>query len=488
MKNTIEIIKSLTGYDLYKYKRRNSSASLRDVVAYDKEMKNQKTGTVFVSKSKEDLSQGKGFVVTSYETLDDNIDQLTHWTPNTFLGGTYYDFSNRIIKGHTKSNLKQINTLGYDIDTKQVDLYGLFLKCDELGMPRPNLILETPKGYQVFFVLDTPFYIHKNYDFKAIRIAERIHNNILHAIEQVVPVDVNCNPFGFFRIPRTDNVIYFNDDFADTEGFINWSIDYEKTKRKSAFSVVYGGKASLDAYTSSGWYKALLHNKNIDMGYYASSRNNALFTLALANYADEIPFNDAYDVLDRWNSALNNPLPINEFNRTLDSAYSGRYQGVKREYVDALLETWSTKDVSFKPKQSGWYKFAKPRKDRVRSHNHEWVQDIKDYIKSKTSELEPYFESSYRSIAEELNIPLSSFKRAIKNKIFKIKTVGRGRAARSFFAIKSTIISHAIKLKKQNSINEQLNIMLSSSQKHVKINQKSTPKEIPTHAFYHDTS
>src|SRR5699024_854569 len=123
MKNTIEIIKALTGYDLYKYKRRNSSASLRDVVAYDKEMKNQKTGTVFVSKSKGDLSQGKGFVVTSYETLNDNIDQLTHWTPNTFLGGTYYDFSNRIIKGHTKNNLKQINTLGYDIDTKQVDLY-----------------------------------------------------------------------------------------------------------------------------------------------------------------------------------------------------------------------------------------------------------------------------------------------------------------------------------------------------------------------------
>src|SRR5690625_7755556 len=92
MKNTIEIIKALTGYDLYKYKRRNSSASLRDVVAYDKEMKNQKTGTVFVSKSKGDLSQGKGFVVTSYETLNDNIDQLTHWTPNTFLGGTYYDF------------------------------------------------------------------------------------------------------------------------------------------------------------------------------------------------------------------------------------------------------------------------------------------------------------------------------------------------------------------------------------------------------------
>src|SRR5690625_7084683 len=69
-------------------------------------MKNQKTGTVFVSKSKGDLSQGKGFVVTSYETLNDNIDQLTHWTPNTFLGGTYYDFSNRIIKGQDRKSTR----------------------------------------------------------------------------------------------------------------------------------------------------------------------------------------------------------------------------------------------------------------------------------------------------------------------------------------------------------------------------------------------
>ena len=85
---------------------------------------------------------------------------LSHWTPNTYRGGTYYNFKKRIIKGHTRDNLKQINVIGFDIDTKEVDLYALYLGCEELGLPRPNLLLETPRGFQVFFVLDTPFFIH----------------------------------------------------------------------------------------------------------------------------------------------------------------------------------------------------------------------------------------------------------------------------------------------------------------------------------------
>ena len=82
------------------------------------------------------------------------------WTPNTFRGGTYYNFQKRIIKGHTRDNLKQINVLGFDIDTKDIDLYALYLGCEELGLPRPNLLLETPKGFQFFYVLETPFFIH----------------------------------------------------------------------------------------------------------------------------------------------------------------------------------------------------------------------------------------------------------------------------------------------------------------------------------------
>ena len=56
-------------------------------------------------------------------------------------------FKKRIIKGHTRENLKQINVIGFDIDTKEIDLYGLYLGCEELGLPRPNLLLETPRDF-----------------------------------------------------------------------------------------------------------------------------------------------------------------------------------------------------------------------------------------------------------------------------------------------------------------------------------------------------
>ena len=59
-------------------------------------------------------------------------------------------FKKRIIKGHTRDNLKQINVIGFDIDTKEIDLYALYLGCEELGLPRPNLLLETPRGFQFF--------------------------------------------------------------------------------------------------------------------------------------------------------------------------------------------------------------------------------------------------------------------------------------------------------------------------------------------------
>src|SRR5699024_557427 len=131
----------------------------------------------------------------SYETLSEQYHDLSHWTPNVFRGGTYYDFSNRVIKGHEKNNLKQINVIGFDMDTKDVDLYVLFMAWAELGLPWPNVILETPRGYQGFFILETPFFIHKQGTYKSLRVAERIVFNVLEALSDYAPIATNCNPF-----------------------------------------------------------------------------------------------------------------------------------------------------------------------------------------------------------------------------------------------------------------------------------------------------
>ena len=353
--SVVEIMQFMTHNSLLLYKKKGSRVSSDKVVAYETKGKKNpyRKGVVFVSPSKADLIEGKGYVVTSYETLHEKRNILSHWTPNTYRGGTYYNFKKRIIKGHTRNNLKQINVIGFDIDTKEVDLYALYLGCEELGLPRPNLLLETPRGFQVFFVLDTPFYIHNQNDYKSLRVAERLSDNVRKALSAYVPVDTNCVPFGFYRIPREDNVLDFYDEPANTRELISWSIQFENQERRNFLHVINNKNTSVMNPVSSEWYQALVCATDINRGHHSASRNNALMTLALANYASGRPIEDAYDELDQFNSNLANPLNKSQFERTVKSAYSGKYKGVKRSYVEGLLELWTDGQVRFQGRE-GW--------------------------------------------------------------------------------------------------------------------------------------
>lgn len=484
----IDVIQTMTNNDLYLYKRRNSNASFQDLIMYDNAMQNTKSGVVFVSSTKDDLTRGKGFIITSYESLEEKYNELSHWTPNTFRGGTYYDFKKQYIKGHEKENLKQINVIGFDMDTKNVDLYALFLACDDLNLPRPNVILETPRGYQVFFILDTPFFIHKQQDYKALRVADRVASNVLESLSRYVPIDMNCNQFGFYRIPNDKNIIYFDDEKVETSSLIEWSKAYEHEIKKQKFHVIYGGKHSSECqYVASDWYRALLKAVNIRSGEYASSRNNALLTLALANYADGIDYETAYDVLDQWNSALKQPLPLKEFERTLKSAYSGKYKGVQRYYVESLLVNWTDGSATFNGKQNGWYKFAKPREERERSHYTEWEEDIITYLNAHTSAEKPFKECSLRELSKEIGIPLSTLKIVLKNSknLYK-KSKGKGRGAKTFLATKTMLFNHLILIRKKDDKTVQMDfseLFCSTKKLNTNLERKATNKN-----FIRDTS
>jgi hypothetical protein len=446
----VEIMQFMTQNSLLVYKKKGSRAPLDKVIEYEKSKKNSyKKGAVFVSPSKVNLSEGKGFVVTSYETLHEKRNALSHWTPNIYRGGTYYDFKNRIIKGHTRENLKQINVIGFDIDTKEVDLYALFLGCDELGLPRPNVLLETPKGFQGFFVLETPFYIHKQKDYKALRVAERLSENVLKALKKYVPVDTNCAPFGFYRIPQDGNVLYFDDKPANTSLLLSWSKQFEKEEKKTSFQVIYSKNASAFDQTASDWYRALIRANHIERGHHSSSRNNALLTLAIANYASGRSLEEAYDELDQFNSNLDAPLKNKEFERILKSAYSGKYKGAKRSYVEGLLELWTDGKAKFQGRE-GWYKFKKPREERVRSHYEEREEDILAYLEAHSSPEKPFFKGSLRMLAETFGMAVSTFKEILKRSSKLIKnTVGRGRNAVSMIASRSMLFRSLLQARKR---------------------------------------
>ena len=127
-----------------------------------------------------------------------------------------------------------------------------------------------------------------------------------------------------------------------------------KNKKKGAsLRVIYNKNDSEIDQTSSDWYQSLIHATDIDRGYHSASRNNALMTLALANYASGRSIEDAYDELDQFNSNLSHPLNKNEFEKTLNSAYSGKYKGVKRSYVEGLLEIWTDGQANFLEEKDG---------------------------------------------------------------------------------------------------------------------------------------
>ena len=458
--STVEVMQFMTHNSLLLYKKKGSRAPFNRVAAYEiaENQNPHRKGVVFVTPSKNDLVEGKGYVVTSYETLQEKNQKLSHWTPNTYRGGTYYDFKNRIIKGHTRENLKQINVIGFDIDSKEVDLYALYLGCEELGLPRPNLLLETPRGFQVFFVLDSPFHIHKNNDYKSLRVAERLSDNIRNGLSKYVQLDKNCVPFGFFRIPRGDNVLDFFDKPANTRLLLSWSKQFEEQEKRNNLRVVHDKNASALDQTSSDWYRGLIRATTIERGYHSSSRNNALMTLALANYASGRIFEDAYDELDQFNSNLENPLKKSEFDRTLKSAYSGKYKGVKRSYVEGLLELWTDGQAQFKG-MDGWYKFKKPREERVRSHYEEWEIDILAYLDAHTSPETPFLEGSLKTLAKTCGLAVSTLKEVLKRSSKLIKrTVGRGRGAVTKLASRSMLFKSLLLFRKEHIQHAQLTL------------------------------
>lgn len=444
----IEIMRWMTHNSLDTYRKKGSKAPLKAQVEARKGQE-YNNGAVFVSRSKDLLSNGQGYVITSYETLEEQYNNLTHWTPNTFRHGTYKDERKRYIAGHTSDNLKQINSFAIDIDTKQMDLYALFLGCDELEIPRPNLLLSTPNGYQAFFILERPFYIKKD-DDKALRTAQRVSDNLRSALKRYVPVDVNCAPFGFYRVPNDENIMYFDEMPVKSELLVAWSKVFEQKQGISRFSVVSGGRFA--SQTANAWYQELITHTGISKGFYGAGRNNALFTLALANYADEIPYEAAYDELDQFNSQLESPLSKNDFERVLKSAYSGRYAGPKREHVDHLLELWG-QGASYESSVQGWYKFKKPRAKRQRSHYNEREQDIVTYIETHTSPSQPFLKGSLRELAKKLGMAFSTLKEVFKRTktLFKV-TKGRGRSGVTYLTTRSMLFKHYLELRRASQV------------------------------------
>lgn len=417
-------------------------------------------GAVFAYRNKSNMINGRGVVLTSEESLVENDGNFTHWTPNVYRYGTYADKGRTITKGHSEKNLKQINCFYIDFDFEKGDSANLssneiLLKSIDLGF-MPTMILKTDNGYQAYFVLETPAYVTASSEFKVIKVAKMISENLRKYFSADLPgVDLLCNHFGIARMPRKDNIEFYEPSYTYRfDQWLNWSLKFadDNGKRKPQLTVLVGSKGKRQV--DEPWFDLLLNSKKIQGAKGLMGRNNVFFTMALAYFSSGYSQETCEYNLFEFNERLTDPLEDKEILKLVHSAYSGKYQAASRDYIITLCHEWVSENLTNKDLfiSQGWTKFKKARKDRKRSHLHEWKEDLMAYLSEKSYAYKPYLSMTKKELREELAIPERSLDKLLKslkgtNEIFYTVKAGRGGGIQ--IASVKTLCMTLIRVKKE---------------------------------------
>lgn len=400
-----------------------------------------KRGAIFAYRSKAHMIKARGLVLTSMEAIEENQDSFTHWTPNVYRFGSYSDSQRQITRGHAEENLRQINTFVIDFDLSSDDVMtsgDILTAALDLGF-MPTLILKSDKGYQAYFVLSEPAYVTVHSQFKVVKVAKAISQNLRSYFGQTLPVDMTCNHFGICRIPRTDNIEFFDEEYTYSfQEWLNWSMkqsDLPFPSKKPNLTVISGTEGAKQ--TDEPWYKMLMNESNIKGTKDLMGRNSVLFTLALANFSSGVSQGDCEVVLNEFSLRLDEPVTTSELLKIIASAYSGKYEAASRDYIMLLCRAWVNKDLKSADlfTKQRWYKFKKKRADRKNSHLYEWKADVMAYLEDFYQSEDPFIQTTKKALREALSIPERSLDRVLKalkadQKIFFTIKSGRGGGIR----------------------------------------------------------
>ena len=442
--NLAKVYDVILKHGIQRYKEKNSKAALPVLVKADREESGTKKGAIFVVRSKADFTERgvKGYIVTSKETLLEDAKYLTHWTPNVYRKFGYADEKRKYVIGHEENHLLQVNTFVIDIDTKQHSVQDILLACLDESVGAPTIILESDRGYQVYFVLDKPIFISNKRNFISLTVAKRISNNLKKSLA-AVDADIYCNDFGFFRMPNANNIVWFNENaLYSASELISYSQRKDDDAGRQLF--VVPSKLTVTNVIHSEWFSALVNTTDVKGQKGQLGRNNLLFTLALVCLSSGKSEEYAFDLIDQVNANFKYPLKGSALYTIAASAYSGKYKGAKKEYIEHLLQLYVVGDfeVNF---GGGWYKHKKARADRQRSHANEWEQDIINFIEKRT-EVESFVKISQKELCLAIGIPSSTLNKVLKasTKILK-RVIGGGRSSKTLLTTVAAFIKHALK-------------------------------------------
>lgn len=403
-------------------------------------------GPMFSVREKEHFNSPggvKGYIIRYREQLLKYSSSHTHFTPNMYRFAGYTNNYKTHIKGFEELNLKRIHTFVIDIDTHIHSVQTILLTCMDESIGVPTFIVKSPRGFQLYFVLDEPHYISNKQNFLSLVYVKRISRNLKRSLS-AIDADPLCNDFGFFRLPNVDNVVFTNlEQTYSLEHLIDWSKTFDDGE--DLFH-----KQSNTTTAASPYYlqciHALLNMDDVKGSKGQIGRNNALFTLALVCYQSKLSISTAQDYMEQLNTRFSQPLADREVYKILSSAYSGKYNGATNDYLNMLLELYAPHiKITTATSSTGWYKFKKPREERTRSHFHEWESDITEYIEGQAQVGSPFIWKTQKELCEILKIPQSSLNALLKRSTTILKvSKGRGRSAITGWSTRALFIKHLI--------------------------------------------
>lgn len=406
---------------------------LIDLIIHQESLCGRTYGTRFAFRQKADLATQTGTLIRNVDQLKDNV--FTHWTPNAFLSKRTGRYQGKMY-GHAEENLKLITTFVVDIDSKN-DVNGHSIRPRDFYLLdktqcafEPTAVLSTPHGFQVYYVLKTPVYI--NSQKHSIRVAKRVSENLRkYLVSQGFPIDLACNHFGIARTPNTQNIAIFTpENTVDFKAWVDWSTKYDGGQKLAPMG--FQAVRTNVKLIAQPWYKLLINAKKIAGTKGQIGRNNALFTLALANFASGVAESQAVRVLQVVNARFDAPLSDEEVTRTVKSAYSGAYTAPKKSFIKKLVHTYIDPALTDKDLFVGgiWTHFKKDRADRQRSHYAEWIADLVDFLTENCDASQLSIKLTTAQLQELLGIGRSSLvevKKALQgHPVLKLTTV-RGR-------------------------------------------------------------
>ncbi|MGK7379803.1 primase C-terminal domain-containing protein [Planococcus sp. 1R117A] len=492
LKDLHKVFATILHESVYQYKMTGSAKPLPVLMEARKRDCINKKGAICLVESKEHLSTPdgvRGYIVTSMETLLEDSFRISHWNPNVANYLRYSDEKRRHVKGHDERNLQQINTFVVDIDSKKQPYTEILTAALDHSIGIPTLVLETPKGFQAYFVLEKPLFISNQNEYRGLKVAKRISENIKRSLAEVLQgVDISCNDFGFFRMPQTDNIRWFSEEMVyDFGSLIAWSKREDDNRGRGLF-VVPGKEAPQDP-TQTEWFRELLGTRYVKGGEGQIGRDNLMYTLALACFSAGKGSEETLDLLDEYNSGLQTPMRHTEVEKIVRSAYKGRFKGAHQAYIRELLESWTEKkDLIIENPLGGWYKFKKERKDRKRSHYDEWEEDLLAFIQQATSPEQPVKWSTQKAICEELGMAKSTFNEVIRksNRIL-IKRKGKGCKAQTGLTSVAVLFQGALAYSQTHraAYYQAIQLMTAESENQAALNELGNLLDLHTFKTHH---